>query len=740
KVTTVILGDGDNRIQVTLNPAAFSEELNEKIAAEEDFTNSWTILIDQSRKINVFNSKAMNPYNVTAKAMSAVAGLDIANTFTENVNLESVTVHFVSVADFDMSVLCDLTGDETSGVQLWRDANGNSVFDKGDSIVALSSATAEDEGEGSYKVTLTPAAAEPIVGETVDGIYDYYIVVLPKEPETTSNEGPQFKIEIKEGEIVLSNKNNKYTELTSEPYMIDSKAPEFTATIADADADGYIETVELTFDEQLRRDSVDDLTIWQLKDSSNGNALTVVKAELDEACTKVTLTLNGADFATTTSAVSLMVAYNEDNALLDWAGNAVEFRSDDSLAEGDYANYITSADTAAPVVLHAGVATVEAKAVPETLFFHDRNNNDAWDEGEDIWTGEATFNGDVLNRVWNGGDNAWTTLAGYAGKALPEDVEVATGNRAEEIELYDNDGNGKLDAVKVSFSEAIDITTMAGYVEGENFVATAWTIDGREMTVDTANSGADFITFTFAEGEEYDSGKALAIAIADETLADAAGNVIVANGLVVSDYAKPVLLAAESTVRLLQNEEMNDCYMPEDGQIILTFSENMAQYLVAEDVDSLLGEFEINRNGSDAAAWTGLNGLVKSVAAEGNTIVLTMNETTGWGYRDVHVRVKAGIDSLPDTVFGDIVGNNIAYTATEFRVQNIMTYYAPSILAPVADEFYRTDNLLVEMFFRSACSDNAFAIDNWTFTVEHNGEQMGEEKVIPITVEDEEDL
>ena len=742
KVTTVILGDGDNRIQVTLNPAAFSDELNEKIAAGEDFTNSWTILIDQSRKINVFNSKAMKPYNVTAKAMSAVAGLDIANTFTENVNLESVTVHFISVADFDMSVLCDLGNGETSGVQLWRDANGNSVFDKGDTIVALSSATAEDEGEGSYKVTLTPAAAEPILGETVDGIYDYYIVVLPKEPETVSNEGPQFKIEIKEGEIVLSNKNNKYTELTSEPYMIDSKAPEFTATIADADADGYIETVELTFDEQLRRDSVDDLTIWQLKDSSNGNALTVVKAELDEACTKVTLTLNGADFATTTSAASLMVAYNEDqeHALLDWAGNAVEFRTDDSLAEGDYANYITSADTAAPVVLHAGVATVEAKAVPEALFFHDRNNNDAWDDGEDIWTGAAAFDGNVLNRVWNGGDNVWTTAAGYVGKALPEDVEVATGNRAEEIELYDNDGNGKLDAVKVSFSEAIDITTMAGYVEGENFVATAWTIDGREMTVDTANSGADFITFTFAEGEDYDSGKALAIAIADETLADAAGNVIVANGLVVSDYAKPVLLAAESTVRLLQNEDMNDCYMPEDGQIILTFSENMAQFITSENIDDLLGEFEINRNGSDATAWTGLNGLVKSVAAEGNTIVLTMNQTDGWGYRDVHVRVKAGIDSLPDTVFGDIVGNNIAYTATEFRVQNIMTYYAPSILAPVADEFYRTDNLLVEMFFRSACSDNAFAIDNWTFTVKHNGEQMGEAKVIPVTVENEEDL
>ncbi|MBR4370037.1 MAG: hypothetical protein IKS92_03260, partial [Victivallales bacterium] len=277
------------------------------------------------------------------------------------------------------------------------------------------------------------------------------------------------------------------------------------------------------------------------------------------------------------------------------------------------------------------------------------------------------------------------------------------------------------------------------YVEGENFVATAWTIDGREMTVDVANCTADSITFTFAEGEEYDSGKALAIAISGETLADAAGNVIVANSLVVSDHAKPVMLAAESTVRLQQTETEDDCYMPEDGQIILTFSENMAQFLASENVDDLLGEFEINRNGS-ADAWTGLNGLVKSAEAVGNTIVLTMNETTGWGYRDVHVRVKAGIDDLPDTVFGDSVGNNIAYTETEFRVQNIMTYYAPSILAPVADEFYRTDDLAVEMFFRSACSDNAFAIENWTFTVKHNGEQMGEAKEIAIDAVSEQDL
>ena len=731
KVTTVILGDGDNRIQVTLNPAAFSDELNEKIAADEDFDNVWTILIDQSRKINVYNSKAMNPYNVTAKAMSAVAGLDIANIGKENVTLESVTVHFVSVQDFDMSVLCDLGNDETSGVQLWRDANGNSVFDKDDAIVALSSAVAEDEGDGSYKVTLTPAVAEAIVGENVDGIYDYYIVVLPKEPETASNEGPQFKLVIKEGEIVMSI-DNKHSELESKPYMIDSKAPEFSATVLDTDADGYIETVELMFDEELRRDSVEDISIWQLKDSSNGKDLTVVKAELDETCTTVILTLNGADFATTTSAASLMVAYNDDNALLDWAGNAVEFRTDDSLAEGDYANYINTDDTADPVVLHAGVATIEPKAVPAELFYHDRNGNDAYDEGEDVWTGAATFDGDVLNRVWNGGDNAWTTPAGYTGKALPADVEINAATRTEEIELYDNDGNGKLDAVKVSFSEAIDITTMAGYVEGENFVATAWTIDGREMTVDTANSGADFITFTFAEGEDYDSGKALVIAISDETLADAAGNVMVANDLLASDHAKPVLLDAESTVKLLQVETEDDCYMPEDGQIILTFSEDMAQFITSENVDDLLGEFEINRNGSAADAWTGLNGLVKSVAAEGNTIVLTMNETTGWGYRDVHIRVKAGIDALPDTVFGDIVGNNIAYTDTEFRVRNILNYYAPTIVEPVVDEFQRTDDLLVKMFFRSACDDNAFGITNWTFSVKNNGEQMGEAKEIAI--------
>ena len=725
KVTTVILGEGTNRIQVTLNPAAFSDALNTQIAAGEDFSTSWTILIDQDRKINVFNSKAPVPYNMSAKALSAVAGLDIANGGTENVKLEVVTVHFISVRDFDMNVLCALGLDDASGVQLWRDANGNSVFDKDDAIVALSSAKFEDEGDGSYKVTLTPAADEAILSETVDGIYDYYIVVLPKEPEDKSNEGPQFKLEIKQGEVVLTGKSNKYTELASEAYMIDSKAPEFTAAIVDTDGDGYLEKVELTFDEELRRDSVEDVSIWQLKDSSNGNDLTVVNAELDATCTKITLTLAGADFATTTNAVSLMVSYSEDHALLDWAGNAVEFRSDNSKSENDYANYLKSDDTAAPVVLNSGIAIVEAKAAPEKLYFHDRNGNKEWDEGEDIWTGAAKYDGDVLKRVWNGGDGAWTTPADYVGKELSEGVEVATGSRAEEIAVLDMNNDGRIDTLSVRFSEAVAAATLAN---------SAWTLEGHGTL--TAVADPDDVTcvrFSFEPGNGFDTDATPALAI-DDAITDRAGNAVVApQGLKLSDNAAPVLVYAKA-----EGGRIADGTMPEGVTITLTFSEPVRQYLTKDDIGQTMADFEIRRCNQ---AWESISAaMVSAVTVEDGKIVLTMvGGTQGWGLgSSIDIRVKEDIAATSDTVFGDLVGNNVApngvalypYEATEDEPNNNITFVHTlinfqdaAILNPNATNNYlRTDGLTVQLLLNSACVGSAFKIENWNFAIEHDGE------------------
>ncbi|MBR4902071.1 MAG: C10 family peptidase [Victivallales bacterium] len=654
KVTTVTLGDEANRIQVTLNPNVFSAELNEKIEAGEDFSTSWTILVDQDRKINVFNSKAPVPYNVIGKALSAVAGLDIANSGEENVGLESVTVHFVSENDFDMNVLCALSTGDASGVQLWRDANGNSIFDENDSMVALSSATFEDEGEGSYKVVLTLAAADPIVNSTVDGLYDYYIVVLPKEAEEKTNEGPQFKVVIKQGEIILTNKEIKHTELVSEPFMIDSKAPALVeSSIADTDGDGYLETVELTFDEQLRRDAVDDIAIWQLKDASNGKALTVVEAAMDDTCTKVTLTLAGNDLGTTTGAVSLMVDYNDVNALLDWAGNVVDFRTDETKAEGDYVNYITSADTAAPVVLNEGIST-----------------------GEDF--------------------------------------------RSEIIAVLDSNNNGHIDAIDVFFSEAIDPATL------EN---AAWTLEGYGTLVAEADAeNASHVRFTFAESEAYDTDATPALTI-DSAITDLAGNAVIApQGLKLNDKASPVLVYAKA-----EGGKIADDTMPEGVTVTLTFSEPVKQNLFTDEestVDQIMSDFQIRRNGQ---AWEDITtDLVSAVAVEDGKIVLTMvGETTGWGLgTSIDIKVK---DAIADTtVFGDEAGNNIAANTVALYpyedanvafIHTLIEFKDAAILNPNdTNNYLRTNGLPVQMLLNSACVGNAFQIESWTFTVEHDGE------------------
>ena len=80
KITTVILGEGDNRIQVTLNPNAFSDDLNAQIAAGENFSTAWTILVDQDRRINVFNANAPSSCGATTAIASSTKATPLSHS------------------------------------------------------------------------------------------------------------------------------------------------------------------------------------------------------------------------------------------------------------------------------------------------------------------------------------------------------------------------------------------------------------------------------------------------------------------------------------------------------------------------------------------------------------------------------------------------------------------------------------------------------------------------------------
>ncbi|MBO4527141.1 MAG: hypothetical protein J5743_05925, partial [Victivallales bacterium] len=346
------------------------------------------------------------------------------------------------------------------------------------------------------------------------------------------------------------------------------------------------------------------------------------------------------------------------------------------------------------------------------------------DEGEDIWTGSATFDGAMLNRVWNGGDGAWTTVAGYEGTALPEDVEVAKNFRAEEIAVLDTDNDGHIDAIDVYFSEALDPATVE---------SAAWTLAGYGALTATADAeNAAHVRFTFEAGNAYDTAATPALSI-DSTITDLAGNAVIApQGLALSDNAAPVLVYAKA-----EGGKIADDTMPEGVTVTLTFSEPVKQYLFTEEestVDQIMSNFQIHRNNGEWEAIT--SELVSAVAVEDGKIVLTMvGGTTGWGMgASIDIRL-AEVAATDDTVFGDMVGNSLAANtvalypyddANTAFIHTLIEFQDAAILNPNdTNNYLRTDALPVQLLLNSACVGNAFQIKNWKFTVT-SGEKVTE--------------
>jgi hypothetical protein len=719
------LGSGDNAITVYADPAKIT--LEDYVAlTNEPYQLTSKILINKDRVINAFSETAPAPYGEAEYYLNAVAAMDIACGNIDSAKMATITVR-VERADeaFTLDDLRELTADENSGLQLWFDAKnmdsvsgvkvGNNRFSPFEDVrLNLTGAPAvEGDEENGWTVTFELDPEQDLKDFYLDKTFDLFIVVSAK----TSGNGHQFKVIVPEDAIKMSGTDTApyIDSIETQVVTIDGQFPQLVASvIEDTDKDGYLEKITLTFDEPLRP-MLSDLAIWQIADAATGTAVTVEAVDQSDDFKTVTLTLNGADLDTTTGKVSLILDYtaSENSVLVDWAGNVVDFRVDDG--------YATTDDAAAPVVLNSSINTTEDAAISGALFFHDRNGNDAWDEGEDIWTGAAAFDGAILSRVWNGGDGAWTTVAGFVGKALPEDVEVAKNFRAEEIAVLDTDNNGHIDAIDVIFSEAIDPATL------EN---AAWTLAGYGALTATADAeDAAHVRFTFAEGEAYDTAATPALTI-DSAITDLAGNAVVAaQGLALSDNAAPVLVYAKA-----EGGKIADDTMPEGVTVTLTFSEPVKQYLfTAEDsnVDDILSNFQIRRNNGEWEAIT--SELVSAVAVEDGKIVLTMvGGTTGWGMgASIDIRL-AEVAATDDTVFGDEVGNSIAANtvalypyddANTAFIHTLIEFQDAAILNPNATNNYlRTNALSAQMLLNSACVGNAFQIKSWTFTVEHDGE------------------
>ena len=662
---------------------------------------SWTIRVDKNRTVRRYNPKAMKPFDTARSAMTAVVGLDIANSGATDVQLTSLTVRFRNIANFSTTDLRPLTNTEDSGVQLWRDVDGNGIFNPFiDERVTLSAAPAwQNDGTHNF-LTFSPEQGNAISNPKIDGLYDFFVIVQPSESANGKqflDQGDRFQIEIKNTDVVLNKTINKMAEILTGAITIDSRPPEQVdaAAIVDPDQDGYLERVVLTFHERLRPGMLADLDIWQLEDAATGAPVTVTNATLSDDYLTVTLTLAGNDLGSTSGPLRLKVAYADDGsaALLDWAGNPAEFRLDTTIPEADsvISNYVLSADAVVPRIVHTGVPhsaanydVATATAATGMFFFRDRNDDGAWNPGENIWLGTATFDA-ACRKVWNGGSAvapaAWNTPDGYVGKPLahaffcdandnddwdaneflwldrsdpadPEaygfydpDVDVAVPlNRTEEIAVLDTDADGRLDALRVLFSEMMNDETIDGYKSDlDSFTANKWSLVGRgTLTAWRQGLGAAYadalnnnqLYFSFLPSTAPDTGAIPAMTVASgETFADQAGNrlnagaVYASSSLVLNDQAPPVLLDVVSSNKVTK-VAANNYALAAGTTLTLTFSEPVFQYLHLEEgadiADVTAGFCYTINDGADG--WPALADKLpagSTVEVDENTIVIT---------------------------------------------------------------------------------------------------------------------
>lgn len=679
---------------------------------------TWTIRVDNNRVARRYNPNAPAPFNDASSALTAIIGLDLANSGATDVLLTSLTLRFYNDRGFTQSDLRTLTKDIQSGVQLWRDMDGNGIFNPAiDQLVELSDAPAWSNDGTASLLTFSPKSGNEIISENVDGIYDFFVVI---QPDVTSNslqeynhdKGDQFHVVVRNADVSLNKPLNTSAALTTSVITIDSCPPAIAATpaVTDSDKDGFIETITIAFNERLRPGMLDDTAIWNIVDADTNNPVIVEKATLSDDYLTVTLTLAEASLGTTSGPQRLGVAYTSDCALLDWAGNPVDFTD------------IVTGDSIAPVVLHhqlpVSTAAIDYDCVtPAAFFYHDRNANGQWDDGEDIWTGASTY-ADARQRVWNGG-NAWTTPIGYVGKPLANakfcdandngtfdagefawldldddddclaaDVLIPT-SRTEEIEVLDSDHDGIIDAIRVTFSEALKDDTMTGYLaHADAFLAPKWSLAGRSnlkawrqgLNDTTLKDAIDnsVLYFSFDPAATPDTNLTPALSIASgETLADAAGNKLnggaALSGLATTDQARPVLLKAVASARVSA-----DGILAAGSTITLTFSEPLVQYL-DENANLLVSDLAIN----GAPALTDVD-----IAAKDSVITLTFNaETSGWPTSGVTITVN----DIADSIFGDAAGHSLLPVA-DLPIEGFQAADPTAFTYPTDGQFIRSDS------------------------------------------------
>ena len=328
----------------------------------------------------------------------------------------------------------------------------------------------------------------------------------------------------------------------------DTAAARVTSTeIFDTNASGKFDEIQVKFSENLNASST--LTGWTLASSLPG--LTIATANISGNTAILALTESSA-YGTDATGMNLSLV---NTAYTDPSGNLA----------GGFAN-APLVDKAAPILLSARTEDTNANNKIDTIlatFSESLTGSTAGWTVDNLATG-STYTGSVdvgpstlafhLTETTDASDIERVPSLTYTPGILTDTAgnsltAITSYNVADSVAPHivsrltrDLDGNGKIDAIKLTFAENINDDTT-----GLNVTASGYTVSGYDTTCDGSSANDTTLCVILAEGPDADTANTPSMQIVSNTsLADNVGNLVAIESSVTpsTDGAGPVITTA----------------------------------------------------------------------------------------------------------------------------------------------------------------------------------------------------
>lgn len=265
----------------------------------------------------------------------------------------------------------------------------------------------------------------------------------------------------------------------------------------------------------------------------------------------------------------------------------------------------------------------------------------------------STTNGDIPNNnviyltftdgVLNSGETPTLTytpgsLKDLAGNSLGASSASCIDKASPVIfsrDTFDLNGNGYIDAIRITFSEAINDST----VNPSNFDVSGVTGEAFSSTTNADVPNNNIIYITFNDGVLLTDATPLLTYTAG-TLTDLAGNPLANSSATVTDTAGPAIISAVAS-----DQTIIIVGIDSDDTVTITFSENTNQPTInATNINSVLQL-------SDAHSWLdGSGNITSAIWTDLRTLVITLSTTGGLPTVSVGDSIKLDGLTIRDTL------------------------------------------------------------------------------------------